>query len=346
MLDGRVRVAAGLYLIDSLYFNMLCDGEKGEEDPNLKQTTLGAVADLLFIPFIQTAMLMILTRYKVYQFISIYDYVFQDAFECCRIQQNSCNELLKRAKIKSTDLQLKNTRLKTRTVLYPQYCDEVAEKIQTFGVERVGQTLIHIFEQMSALHSSHCARCTRARQILTVISILELGRNQIVKLSDQTVQHLEKMQKQLSQENSYSLLTYTSLRKECKKNPENQQLIFNLVKLALDNDNLRQQTIKLLRRWAKEHPELDHLQSALILLGMIPQSGYDKIRQTMEEHYQKQQGDPNLELHLVEMYSMLAGAKMYAGEQAQKWKEYDEKKIEHFNRYVESNLKLLQTSNW
>lgn len=53
-------------------------------------------------------------------------------------------------------------------------------------------------------------------------------------------QKLDKMQKQLSKENSYSLLTYTSLRKECKRNPENQQLIFNLVKLALDNDSLRQ----------------------------------------------------------------------------------------------------------
>ena len=58
-------------------------------------------------------------------------------------------------------------------------------------------------------------------------------------LSDQTAQKLDKMQKQLSKENSYSLLTYTALRKECKKNPENEQLIFNLVKLALDNDNLR-----------------------------------------------------------------------------------------------------------
>lgn len=98
MLDSRIRLAAGLYLIDSLYFNMLCDGAKGKEDKNLKQSTMSAAADLLFIPFVQTVMYMILTRYKVYQFINIYDYVFQDAFECCRIQQNNCNSLLLHAK--------------------------------------------------------------------------------------------------------------------------------------------------------------------------------------------------------------------------------------------------------
>lgn len=86
MLDSRIRVETGLYLVDSLYFNMICDGAKGQENPNLKQSTLSVVADLLFIPFVQAAMYMILTRYKVYQFINIYDYVFQDAFECCRIQ--------------------------------------------------------------------------------------------------------------------------------------------------------------------------------------------------------------------------------------------------------------------
>ena len=186
MLDTRIRVEAGLYLIDSLYFNMLCDGAKGQEDQNLRQSTLGAAADLLFIPFVQTAMYMILTRYKVYQFINIYDYVFQDAFECCRIQQNSCNDLLSRAEVKYTDTQMKDVHLKTRTVLYPEHCDELVEKISEFGIERLGETLIHIFEQMNVMQNSHCTRCTKARQILVVLSLQELGRNQLVKLSDQT----------------------------------------------------------------------------------------------------------------------------------------------------------------
>lgn len=44
---------------------------------------------------------------------------------------------------------------------------------------------------------------------------------------------------------------------------------------------------------------------------------------------------------------MLSGAKMFAGaEQDRKLREYEEKKTEHFNRYVERSLKLLQTGNW
>lgn len=60
-------------------------------------------------------------------------------------------------------MQLKDMHLKTRTVLYPQYCDELVEKISEFGIERLGQTLIHIFEQMNVLQNNHCARCTKAR---------------------------------------------------------------------------------------------------------------------------------------------------------------------------------------
>ena len=66
MLDPRTRVAAGLYLVDSIYFNILCDGTEEQQDYDLKQQTLRAAADLLFIPFVQTAVYLMLIRYKIY----------------------------------------------------------------------------------------------------------------------------------------------------------------------------------------------------------------------------------------------------------------------------------------